>query len=61
MKWQPKDVIALVVICGAFTLLAMGLDSFVGWTLIAIVGGYFGIDLTPAIKLGRKQGAKKEE
>lgn len=54
-KWEPKDVIALVVIIGAITLLAMGIDSLVGWTLLGIVGAYYGIDLTPFIKLGRNQ------
>lgn len=59
-KWQPKDVIALVVIIGAIILLAMGIDSLVGWTLLAIVAAYYGIDLTPFIKLGRNQKGKKE-
>lgn len=59
-KWQPKDVIALVVIIGAIILLTMGIDSLVGWTLLAIVAAYYGIDLTPFIKLGRNQKGKKE-
>ncbi|GAI80575.1 unnamed protein product [marine sediment metagenome] len=60
MKWQPKDVIALVVIIGAIMLLAMGIDSLVGWTLLGIVGAYYGIDLTPWLKVGRNQKGKKE-
>ena len=55
MKWQPKDVIACIVIVGCFTLLTMGKDSVVSWTLLAVVGAYYGIDLTPFIKLGRRQ------
>ena len=61
MKWMPKDVIAIVVIIGAVSLLWQGIDSVVGWTLLAIVAGYYGIDLTPFIKLGRNQGEKEEK
>lgn len=57
-KWQPKDIIALVIVIGAITLLAMGVNSLVGWTLLGIVGAYYGIDLTPFIKLGRNQKGK---
>lgn len=61
MKWQPKDVIALVVIIGAIYLLAAGVNSFVGWTLVGVVGAYYGIDLTPWLKVGRNRKKKKEE
>lgn len=61
MKWQPKDVIALVVIIIAGVLLFFGINGKVGWTLVAVVCGYYGIDLTPFIKLGRNQGKKKGE
>lgn len=57
-KWQPKDVIALVVVILAATLLLRGIDTAVGWTLVAIVCAYYGIDLTPLIKVGRSR--KKE-
>ena len=61
MKWKPKDVIALVIIVGAIYLLATGVNHWVGATLLAIVGAYYGIDLTPAIRLGRNQKPKKED
>lgn len=61
MKWQPKDVIALVVIIIAGVLLGMGINNQVGWALIIIICGYYGIDLTPWFKVGRNQGKKKEE
>jgi len=61
MKWMPKDIIAILVICIAGYLLSQGIDTQVGWALIAIVAGYYGIDLTPLIKIGRVQGKKKEE
>lgn len=60
MKWQPKDVIALVVIIIAGTLLGLGIDHLVGWTLLGVVGAYYGIDLSPWVRLGRNQKAKKE-
>lgn len=61
MKWQPKDVIAVIIVVGAVTLLIMGRDSWVGASLLAIVCAYYGIDLTPFIHLGRNQGKKKED
>ncbi len=61
MKWQPKDVIALIVIVIAGVLLGMRINHQVGWTLIAVVCAYYGIDLTPFIKLGRNQKKPKEE
>lgn len=61
MKWQPKDVIALVIIIGAIYLLATGVNSYVGWTLVAVVCTYYGIDLTPFIRVGRNQKPKKED
>ena len=59
-KWEPKDVIGLILIIGAIYLLARGINHQVGWALIAIVVGYYGIDLTPWIKLGRNQKNKTE-
>lgn len=60
-KWQPKDVIALVVIIIAGALLFTGIDTVVGWTLVAVVCAYYGIDFTPFIKLGRSQKPKEQE
>jgi len=60
-KWQPKDIIALVVVIGAISLLWQGLDNIVGFTLLGIVAAYYGIDLTPWLKVGRNQGKEKEE
>ncbi|MBA7529159.1 hypothetical protein ES705_21351 [subsurface metagenome] len=55
MKWMPKDVIACIIIICCFVLLILGKDSVVTWTLLGVVGLYYGIDLTPFIKLGRNQ------
>ena len=61
MKWLPKDVIALIIIAGCFTLLGLGRDSYISWTLLGVVAGYYGVDLTPWLKVGRNQKPKKEE
>lgn len=58
-KWEPKDVIACIIVAGAIYLLASGVNHWVGASLLGIIGAYYGIDLTPAIKLGRNQGKKK--
>ena len=61
MKWHPRDIIALVVIIVAATLLHRGIDTTVGWSLIAIVAGYFGISIPSLIKVIRHPPEKKEE
>jgi len=61
MKWLPKDVIAVVVIVACFALLALGKDSVVTWTLLGVVGCYYGVDLSPWFKIGRRHQKDKEE
>jgi len=61
LKWEPKDVIALVVIVVAGILLGMGFNGKVGWSLVAVVCAYYGIDLSPWIHLGKNQKGKKEK
>jgi hypothetical protein len=61
VKWQPKDVVSLVLIIGSITMICIGVDSFIKWTLLAVVGAYYGIDLTPFIKLGRIQKKREED
>ena len=60
-KWGPQDVIALILIIGGLVLRFTGVDGATGAGLLVIAGLYYGIDLTPFIKLGRNQSAKKEE
>lgn len=43
MKWTPRDVIALVIIVGCFVLRALGHDSYVSWSLLGVVAGYYGL------------------
>ena len=61
MKWQPKDVIACIIITGCIAMICLGLDGTIKWTLLGVVGLYYGVDLTPFIKLGRNQKPKKED
>lgn len=60
-NWKPKDIIAVIIIVGAISLLWQGIDNIVGFSLLGIVAAYYGIDLTPWLKVGRNQGKKKEE
>lgn len=55
MKWKPQDVIACIIVVGCFTLLILGRDTVISWILLAVVGAYYGIDLTPWFKIGRRQ------
>jgi len=59
MKWEPKDVIACIIIIGCITMICLGINGNIKFTLLAVVGLYYGIDLTPFIKLGRKQKTDK--
>lgn len=59
-RWMPKDVIAIVIVAGAVYLLATGVNSWVGASLLGIVAAYYGIDLTPFIKVGRNQKKKED-
>ncbi len=58
--WKPQDVIACLIIVGCIVMICIGIDGTVKWTLLGVVGAYYGIDLTPFIKLGRRQGKKEE-
>lgn len=45
MKWTPKDCIAIIIITACFVLLGLGKDSYISWTLLAVVAAYYGINL----------------
>jgi len=57
-KWLPQDFIALVLIVGGLALRFSGTDGATGTGLIIVAALYYGIDLTPFIKLGRNQSTK---
>ena len=60
MKWEPKDVIACIIIVGCIVMICLGIDGTIKYTLLAIVGAYYGLDLTPWFKIGRRQKPKEE-
>ncbi len=57
-KIEGKDIVSVVVVICATILILSGKDSIVGFTLLAVVAGYYGVDLAPFIKIGRNQGGK---
>jgi len=58
-NWKPSDVIACIIITGCIAMICLGLNGTIKFTLLGIVLAYYGIDLTPFIKLGRNQKDKK--
>ncbi len=58
MKWKPADVIACIIIIGCITMICLGINGTIKFTLLGVVSLYYGIDLTPFIKLGRNQKPK---
>lgn len=61
MKWQARDIVAILVLLLAGSLLHRGIDTTVGWTLIVIVAGYFGISIPSLVKIIRQVPEKKEK
>ena len=61
MKWEPKDVIACLIIVGCIIMIILGIDGIVKWTLLGVVGAYYGIDLTPFLRVGRRQKPTRED
>ncbi|MBA7532494.1 hypothetical protein ES705_24720 [subsurface metagenome] len=58
MIWKPQDVIACIIVIGSITMICLGINGTIKYTLMVIVCCYYGIDLTPFIKLGRNQKPK---
>ena len=61
MEWEPKDVIACLIIVGCIIMIILGIDGIVKWTLLGVVGAYYGIDLTPFLRVGRRQKPTRED
>lgn len=59
MKWEPKDVIACMIVIGCIAMICLGIDGVVKYTLLGVVGAYYGVDLTPWFKIGRRQKDKE--
>lgn len=60
-QWKPQDVIAVIIIAACLYMVIQGYNGTIKVTLLAVVGLYYGIDLTPFIKLGRIQKKPKED
>lgn len=52
MHWMPRDVIAIITICGGFGLLVLGIDGTVGTILMMISIFYFGAETLEKRKRG---------
>jgi hypothetical protein len=52
MKWEPKDVIGLVVIIGLVVLLALGHDSVMTDAFLGVVVVYHGADVALRTRKG---------
>ena len=50
MKWTPKDVVALVMIVGAFGLRFVGINHITEWIIIGVGGGYLGLGIPATIR-----------
>ncbi len=55
MQWKPQDVLACIIVTGCIVMICLGIDENVKFILLGVVCLYYGIDLTPFIKLGRNQ------
>lgn len=42
-RWTPRDVVALVMIIGAFALRGLGINHVTEWVIVGVGGGYLGI------------------
>ena len=53
-----RDIVALCVIVACVWLLSHGIDTVVGYSLLGVVAGYFGIEIIPP-KIGKlRKGGK---
>lgn len=57
---QGKDIFSCLVVICATVLLALHIDTVIGFTLLAIVAAYYGIDLTPYLRIGRNQKPRRQ-
>jgi len=54
-KITEKGLVAILALASCTVLLAMGKDTVVGFTLLAIVTGYFGIEVWPYPQIRSKK------
>ena len=57
MKVKATDCVAVLTIISCTTLIALGKDTIVGYSLLAVIVGYFGIETWPIPQIrARKKG-----
>lgn len=44
-KWGPRVLITAILLVGAFTLRALGINSVTEWIIIGIAASYLGVDV----------------
>ena len=42
MGFKPKDIVALIALIGSFILIGLGINTLVGYVVIAVIAYYFG-------------------
>lgn len=60
-RFEGKDVFSAIVVICATLLLILGYNHVLPYCLLGVVAGYYGIDLTPWIKLGRNKKPKEDK
>jgi len=60
MKVQvtEKGVIAIITLASCTALIATGHNGVVSYTMLAVVVGYFGIEIWPIPQITRRKGVK---
>ncbi len=48
-RWTPRDVVALVMIVGAFALRAIGVNHVTEWVIVGVGGGYLGLGVATGV------------
>jgi len=46
MKWEPKDVVAILAVAGCIFLLALGYNHMITNIFAAVIAVYIGLDIT---------------
>ncbi|OFW65465.1 MAG: hypothetical protein A2Y74_01535 [Actinobacteria bacterium RBG_13_63_9] len=58
IKIKAADIVAVVVVIACTYLLCHGIDTIVGYSLLAVVTGYFGLEVTLP-HIGKRKGGKR--
>lgn len=60
-KLRPQDLIAALTICVCGVLLGLGRDHVIALTLLCVVAGYYGIDVSPLGDILRRKNRKSRK